>query len=97
MTRSVDVADLVRQAREGSPRAVARLVSLVEDASPQLREVAAALAPLAGHARIVGITGAPGVGKSTTTSGLVRELRARGERVGILAVDPSSPFSGGAL
>ncbi|MGZ4613002.1 MAG: methylmalonyl Co-A mutase-associated GTPase MeaB [Kineosporiaceae bacterium] len=97
MTRSVDVADLVRQAREGSPRAVARLVSLVEDASPQLREVAAALTPLAGHARIVGITGAPGVGKSTTTSGLVRELRARGERVGILAVDPSSPFSGGAL
>jgi LAO/AO transport system kinase len=97
VARSVDVPDLVRQARDGSPRAVARLVSLVEDASPQLREVAAALAPLTGSARVVGITGPPGVGKSTTTSALVRGLRARGDRVGVLAVDPSSPFTGGAL
>ncbi|HYJ74853.1 MAG TPA: methylmalonyl Co-A mutase-associated GTPase MeaB, partial [Kineosporiaceae bacterium] len=97
MPRSADVPDLVRQARDGSPRAVARLVSLVEDASPALREVAAALAPLTGHARVVGITGAPGVGKSTTTSAVVRGLRARGERVAVLAVDPSSPFTGGAL
>jgi GTPase len=57
----------------------------------------AALAPHTGHARIVGLTGSPGVGKSTTTSAIVRSLRARGDRVGILAVDPSSPFSGGAL
>jgi LAO/AO transport system kinase len=76
---------------------VARLISLVEDESPLLREVMAALAPYAGHAQIVGITGSPGVGKSTSTSGLVRELRAAGKRVGVLAVDPSSPFSGGAL
>jgi LAO/AO transport system kinase len=97
VSRSADVHDLVRQARDGSPRAVARLLTLVEDASPKLREVAATLAPLTGRARIVGITGAPGVGKSTATSALVRGLRARGERVAVLAVDPSSPFTGGAL
>jgi LAO/AO transport system kinase len=88
---------LLREAREGFPRAVARLVSLVEDGSPALREVAAALVPHAGHARVVGLTGAPGVGKSTTTSALVRAFRERGQRVGVLAVDPSSPFTGGAL
>ena len=76
---------------------MARLISLVEDESPLLREVMAALSPYAGHARVVGITGAPGVGKSTTTSALVAELRRAGRRVGVLAVDPSSPFSGGAL
>jgi LAO/AO transport system kinase len=95
--RAVDVPGLVGRAREGDPRAVARLISLVEDASPALREVAAALAPHAGRARVVGLTGSPGVGKSTTTSALVRALRERGLRVGVLAVDPSSPFSGGAL
>ncbi|WP_127480643.1 methylmalonyl Co-A mutase-associated GTPase MeaB [Nocardioides pantholopis] len=91
------VPDLVERARAGEARAVARLVSLVEDASPLLREVMAALAPYAGRARVVGLTGAPGVGKSTSTNALVRELRAAGQRVGVLAVDPSSPFSGGAL
>jgi len=69
----------------------------VEDASPLLREVMAALAPHSGNARIVGITGSPGVGKSTSTSALIKELRSSGQRVGVLAVDPSSPFSGGAL
>src|SRR5690242_17460471 len=57
----------------------------------------AALAPYTGRARVVGITGSPGVGKSTTTNALVTELRSGGRRVGVLAVDPSSPFSGGAL
>jgi len=76
---------------------VARLISLVEDASPLLREVMAGLAPYSGHAQIVGITGSPGVGKSTSTSAMVTALRAAGKRVGVLAVDPSSPFSGGAL
>jgi LAO/AO transport system kinase len=97
VTRTADVPTLLRQAREGSSRAVARLVSLVENAAPALREVAAALAPHVGHAAVVGLTGAPGVGKSTTTSALVRAFRARGSRVGVLAVDPSSPFTGGAL
>ena len=88
---------LVAGARDGDPRSVARLISLVEDASPRLREVAAALAPLTGRARVIGLTGSPGVGKSTATSMMVRALRGRGQRVGVLAVDPSSPFSGGAL
>ncbi|MGK5638738.1 methylmalonyl Co-A mutase-associated GTPase MeaB [Streptomyces sp. URMC 126] len=92
-----DVTALVEQARAGGPRAVARLISLVEGASPQLREVMAALAPLAGGAYVVGLTGSPGVGKSTSTSALVSAYRRRGRRVGVLAVDPSSPFSGGAL
>jgi LAO/AO transport system kinase len=93
----VDVGTLVEQAREGRPRAVARLISLVEGASPQLREVMAALAPLTGGAYVVGLTGSPGVGKSTSTSALVTAYRRIGRRVGVLAVDPSSPFSGGAL
>jgi LAO/AO transport system kinase len=94
---AVDVPDLVARARDGEARAVARLISLVEDASPVLREVAAALAPHTGHAQVWGLTGSPGVGKSTTTTALVRALRREGRRVGVLAVDPSSPFSGGAL
>lgn len=97
MARTVDVEDLVLRAREGSPRAVARLISLVEDASPQLRDVMAALAPHSGRAWVIGLTGSPGVGKSTSTSMLVTALRKRDLRVGVLAVDPSSPFSGGAL
>ncbi len=94
---AASVPDLVSRARDGDARAVARLISLVEDESPLLREVMAALAPHTGNAQIVGITGSPGVGKSTSTSALVTELRRAGKRVGILAVDPSSPFSGGAL
>ncbi|WGL51211.1 methylmalonyl Co-A mutase-associated GTPase MeaB [Nocardioides sp. BP30] len=104
--RDIEVADLVETARggpghRGSPRAVARLISLVEDADgvagPLLREVMAMLSPHVGSAHVIGLTGAPGVGKSTTTNALVGELRRAGKRVGVLAVDPSSPFSGGAL
>jgi LAO/AO transport system kinase len=94
---SGSVPELVEKARTGDARSVARLISLVEDASPLLREVMAGLAPYAGNAHVVGITGSPGVGKSTSTSALVGELRRAGKRVGVLAVDPSSPFSGGAL
>ena len=99
--RVLDVPLLVAQATGGDPahraRAVARLISLVEDASPALRQVMALLAPLAHHARVIGLTGSPGVGKSTSTSALVAAYRRRGMTVGVLAVDPSSPFSGGAL
>ena len=92
-----DVPALVEGARDGDARAVARLISLVEDESSALREVMAGLAPYTGNAQIVGITGPPGVGKSTSTNALVKALRGSGKRVGVLAVDPSSPFSGGAL
>ena len=91
------VPDLVARARRGDPAAVARLITLVEDASPVLREVMSALREHAGSAHVLGITGAPGVGKSTSTSALVSALRRAGKRVGVLAIDPSSPFSGGAL
>jgi len=87
----------VERARNGEARAVARLISLVEDESPLLREVMAGLAPHTGTAQIVGVTGPPGVGKSTSTNALVKAIRATGKRIGVLAVDPSSPFSGGAL
>lgn len=97
MPRTVDVGELVERADRGDARSVARLISLVEDASPHLREVARRLAPRTGRARVIGLTGSPGVGKSTSTSRLVSAFRARGRRVGVLAVDPSSPFSGGAL
>ncbi len=95
--RDADVPALVEAARQGSPRAVARLISLVENADPALRDVMAALAPHTGRAWILGLTGSPGVGKSTTTTMLVGAFRERGLRVGVLAVDPTSPFSGGAL
>jgi LAO/AO transport system kinase len=94
---AVDVGELVARARDGDPRSVGRLITLVENAAPELREVMAALAPHAGKARLIGLTGSPGVGKSTTTAALLAAYRARGERVGVLAIDPTSPFSGGAL
>ena len=97
MAPNTDVTDLVDRARQGDPRAVARLISHVEDGSPALREVMTALTPYAGNAYVVGLTGSPGVGKSTSTSALVTAFRKQGKRVGVLAVDPSSPFSGGAL
>jgi LAO/AO transport system kinase len=95
--RFSSVPELVEKARTGDPRSIARLITLVEEASPLLREVMQALTGHTGNARIVGLTGAPGVGKSTSTSALVTELRKQDLRVAVLAVDPSSPFSGGAL
>jgi LAO/AO transport system kinase len=95
--RSADPEALITAARSGDPRSLARLVSLVEDESAELRRVMKVIAPLTGHAHIVGLTGSPGVGKSTVTGALVRVYRDAGLRVGVLAVDPSSPFSGGAL
>jgi LAO/AO transport system kinase len=85
------------KALAGDARALARLLSLVEDESPQVRTVIKDLLPRVGRARIIGLTGAPGVGKSTVTSALVGAFRAAGHRVAVLAIDPSSPFTGGAL
>ena len=94
---SRDVPTLVAGAREGRTRDIARLISLIEDGSPEVPALMRDLAPTSGRASVIGITGSPGVGKSTTTAALITAMRARGQRVGVLAVDPSSPFSGGAL
>jgi LAO/AO transport system kinase len=93
----ITAADELDKARAGDVRALARLLSLVEDESPQVRIVIKELLPATGAARIIGLTGAPGVGKSTVTSALVGAFRAGGHRVAVLAVDPTSPFTGGAL
>ena len=92
-----DTDRLVDRASGGDLRALARLVSLIENGSPQLRQIMRALAPRTGGARVIGLTGAPGVGKSTLTGALVKAYRGRDQRVGVIAVDPSSPFTGGAL
>ncbi|MDQ2636992.1 MAG: methylmalonyl Co-A mutase-associated GTPase MeaB [Actinomycetota bacterium] len=88
------IDELIAAARSGSPRAAGRLLSLVE--SPRRKEVLDALGAVAAP-RIVGVTGPPGAGKSTTVGVLVGAYRERGMRVAVLAVDPSSPYSGGAL
>ena len=97
MAERVAPEQLVSATDGGDPRALARLISLVENGSPQLRSVMRLIAPRAGQARVIGLTGAPGVGKSTVTGALVRAYRDQGLRVGVLAVDPTSPFTGGAL
>ena len=89
--------ELLDRARAGDVRALARLLSLVEDGSPLVRSVIKDLLPLTGGARIIGLTGAPGVGKSTMTGALIGAFRAAGRRVAVLAIDPTSPFTGGAL
>jgi len=83
--------------RAGDRRLLARTLSAVEDGAPGLRDLAADLAPATGRAYVIGLTGPPGVGKSSVTTELIGAFRDRGRRVGVLAVDPSSPFSGGAL
>jgi LAO/AO transport system kinase len=90
----VTIDELIAAARGGSPRAAGRLLSAVE--SPRRAEVLAALGPVT-PSRVVGITGPPGAGKSTTVGALVGAYRANDMRVAVLAVDPSSPYSGGAL
>ncbi|MGD1169897.1 methylmalonyl Co-A mutase-associated GTPase MeaB [Mycobacterium seoulense] len=89
----MEIADLIAGARNGSPRAAGRLLSLVE--GERRDEVLASIEP--SSVSVVGITGPPGAGKSTTIAALVGAYRERGDRVAVLAVDPSSPFSGGAL
>lgn len=88
---------LVDRVRAGDRRALARAITLVENGAPQLREIMAGLAEHAGQAQVIGFTGSPGVGKSTTTNAVVRAVRDKDLSVAVLAVDPSSPFTGGAL
>jgi LAO/AO transport system kinase len=91
------VSDLVSGLRSGDRRAVARLISLVEDGAAEASDVIREVYPLTGHASTVGITGAPGAGKSSLIDGLVTRMRSNDLAVGVIAIDPTSPFSGGAL
>ncbi|MGH2774597.1 MAG: methylmalonyl Co-A mutase-associated GTPase MeaB [Actinomycetota bacterium] len=91
------VPDLVTRALDGERRAIARLISLVEDGGAELAQVMDELYPHTGRAYSIGITGAPGSGKSTLTERLVGRIRTDDLTVAVLAIDPSSPFSGGAL
>src|SRR6266699_2669687 len=88
---------LVDRVTAGDPNAVARAISKVEDGAEGAAELMKAIFPRTGRALVVGITGAPGAGKSSLVDKLAAVYRRRGERVGIVAVDPSSPFSGGAI
>ncbi|HET9848341.1 MAG TPA: methylmalonyl Co-A mutase-associated GTPase MeaB [Candidatus Dormibacteraeota bacterium] len=81
----------------GDVRALARAISLAEDRDPQATELVAELQPQTGKAYLVGLTGSPGTGKSTLADALVKVIRDRGQTVGVIAVDPSSPFTGGAV
>ncbi len=95
--RDQPVEDLFANARNGDRAALARLLSLIERGSAEAREIGRLAYPLGGRAYTVGITGAPGAGKSTLTSATIGHLRSLGLEVAVLAIDPSSPFTGGAI
>lgn len=87
----------VTKVKDGDIRTVARLIRDIDDGIPEVRETLKELYPHTGKAYVIGITGAPGVGKSTLVDQMVNHLRKKGKTVGVLAVDPTSPFSGGAI
>jgi len=95
-TRTVDTS-LADRVLKGDRLAVARLISMIEDDAPQARAILSAIYPHTGRAHIVGITGPAGSGKSTITQELIREYRKRGLTVGVVAIDPSSSITGGAI
>jgi len=94
MERSKELVDRILK---GEVRAAARLMRDLDDGRPEAREVLKHLYPVSGRAHVIGITGSPGVGKSTLTDRLIHGLRQQGKTVGVVAVDPTSPFSGGAI
>lgn len=94
---SLRARELAERLLKGEKRALARLITLVENGTPQVTEALARIYPHTGNAHLIGITGPPGAGKSTLTDKLIRRARADGKKVGVICVDPSSPFSGGAI
>ena len=91
------ITALVDEIRSGNPRALARAITAIENRAPHSADLLKALFPHTGHARVIGLTGAPGAGKSTLVDQLAREYRKQGKTVGIIAVDPTSPYTGGAI
>ena len=94
---SFDFQPLIQQLRSGDPRSLARAISIVENRSPGWSDLLKTLFPETGHARILGLTGAPGAGKSTLVDQLAKHYRKENRTVGIIAVDPTSPYTGGAI
>lgn len=94
---AADLQSLVKNLRSGDARALARAISAVENRAPGSQELLKALFPHSGKARILGLTGAPGAGKSTLVDHLAHHYRRQQKTVGIIAVDPTSPYSGGAI
>ncbi len=97
MSRAVTSLALIERVQAGEPAAIARLISRAEAGRPEDAEALAKVYRLAGRAHVVGITGVPGSGKSTLVGMLAGKLRAKGQKVGVVAVDPSSPYSGGSI
>lgn len=88
---------LLNNAFKGDPRSIGRLISLVEADTPSAKEIMKQVYPRTGKAKIIGITGSPGAGKSTFVDRLIEQFQAEGSKVGVIAIDPSSPFTGGAI
>ena len=93
----VPSVELIPRVQAGEPAAIARLISRAESGLAEARGALAQIHKLAGRSHLVGVTGVPGGGKSTLVSGLAQRLRAGGDKVGVIAIDPSSPYSGGAI
>lgn len=91
------MSDIVEKILSGDIRAAARLISDIDNGDPYVRNVLKELYPHTGNAYVIGITGAPGVGKSTLVDRIIKNLREKNKKVGVIAIDPSSPFSGGAI
>jgi LAO/AO transport system kinase len=94
---TASIPSLVDEVRSGNPRALARAITAVENRAEYSADLLKALFPHTGNARVIGLTGAPGAGKSTLVDQLAREYRKQGKTVGIIAVDPTSPYTGGAI
>ncbi|MEO5935834.1 MAG: methylmalonyl Co-A mutase-associated GTPase MeaB [Terriglobales bacterium] len=97
MTLTADIQSWVERIRAGDVRSIARAISAIEDGSAESQELLRALFPHSGKARIIGLTGSPGAGKSTLVDQLAREYRKQEKTIGIVAVDPTSPYTGGAI